>query len=485
MGRGLRLFLVVLVVYLITASGRIDSGDGQAIFEVSQNLWQAQTLTIAPPAPDLIVFDAQGRPLGRAADLGIEDGYSILGRGGDFYSVYGLGHSLLILPFVALGDALSALTPGLSAAWMMAFVTALLFNPLVSALTAWVVYHICQRFEFNQLHSTIVTLLYAFATMTWPYAKTFFSDPLIALFLAFAFYCLLAYRGDRRAMWLWLAGISLGWAIFTKSASIINVPLLGLYLWGVVWQMPWSKQFRAGLIFGIPIAVGLGLVLLYNWWRFESPMDTGYRNIGWNFPFWQGVYGLIISPGKGYLLYNPVMVLALMGSFFFARRHRAELVLIGGLVVTNVVFLASYDHWHGGGSWGPRLLLQLTPFVILPLGSLLPSLPRKGPLNLGFALVVMLSVVAQIPGVAVSYARYLGRIYALSVVQYYQRVTFEVAYSPLWGQWLDLLEVAANLRDPAIRAMVAEMAQQPMDGPSLGALSTNLPDFWWVYIWFI
>ena len=228
--------------------------------------------------------------------------------------------------------------------------------------------------------------------------------------------------------------------------------------------------------------------MAYNWWRFESPFDTGYRNIGWTFPFWRGLYGLVASPGKGYLFYNPVMIGAIAGMFFFRRKYRAEFWVIVGIVAVNLLFLAKYSHWHGGGSWGPRLLLPLTPFVILPLGSLFERLPQKGRLNLLLALLIVLSVVVQIPGVFVNYARFLQRVYALSVDDYYQRVTFEPGYSPLFGQWLEAREVAGNLRDPARRAAISQAAFRGNSNKSaeevMAVLSANLPDFWFVYLGF-
>jgi hypothetical protein len=236
----------------------------------------------------------------------------------------------------------------------------------------------------------------------------------------------------------------------------------------------------------MPIMIGVGGVMVYNWWRFESLIDTGYRNIGWTFPFVKGLYGLVASPGKGYLLYNPVIVGAIVGAFIFWHRRRAEFWVIVGIVVTNLLFLAKYDHWHGGGSWGPRLLLPLTPFVILPLGSLLENMSQKRLLNLLLAVLIAFSVVIQISGISVNYVRFLQKIYGLSVDQYYQRVTFEVAYSPLIGQWFEMREVVGNFRDPARRSAISQLAFQGDTGRSgeqaMEILSVNLPDFWFIYL---
>jgi hypothetical protein len=486
---GALLFFLLLTVYLATANGRIDSGDGQAIFAVSQSLLENRGVSILPPDPNLIAFDAQGRPLGDAADLGIEDGYSIRGRDGRYYSPYGIGQSLLILPLLILGRFLASATWFAylgSSQWVMQFVASMLFNPVVSAGSGLLFYLAARRLSYAPRVSIALAVIYACGTMTWVYAKSFFSDSLITLLLLLAFYCLLSYRYDHRLVWLWAGGASLGFAILTKPASLINAPVLIAYL--VFAAKSESRlNFGRGLIaFTLPfIAGGMG-TLAYDWWRYGSMLDTGYRNVGWTFPFLTGIYGLIASPGKGYLLYNPISLAAIGGTSFFWRRHKAETWVIGGIVAVNLLFLAKYDHWHGGGCWGPRLLLPITPFVILPLGSLLESLPQKRSLNLLLASLVAISIVIQIPGVFVNYARFLQKVYELSADQYYDRVTFQATFSPLIGQWGEMREVAGNLRNPVRRSAILQLAFQKDDdlsnGQAMAVLSANFPDFWVVYL---
>lgn len=487
---GALLFGALIIAYLLTASGRIDTGDGLAIFAVSQSLLEDGDVTIAPPDPDLIAFDAQGRPLGKAADLGIEDSYSIRGRDGHYYSHYGIGQSLLLLPFLALGQLVASITPFASPEWTTRFVASMLFNPIISATGGFLLYQTGRRLSFSPKTSTALAIIYAFGTMAWVYAKSFFGEPLITLLLLLTFYSLLSFRFTQRRGWLWAGGASLGVAILTKPVVLIYVPVLTIYLILVARPEPkWGFLGRL-LAFGIPLAVAVAGMLAYNWWRFESPLETGYRALRWTVsPFLTALFGMLASPGKGYLLYNPISLAAVAGLFLFWRRHKLESVVLVGIVLTNLLFFATYERWPGGGAWGPRHLLLITPFIVLPLASVLETVSHKrNVLSLLLATLIALSVVVQIPGVSVNFARHLQKVYELSIDQYYQRIIFQVAYSPLVGQWGEMREVVGNLRDPTSRANIRQVAFQgdenELDVRAMDMLSINLPDFWFVYLTF-
>jgi hypothetical protein len=481
------IFVSLFSIYLITASGRIDSGDGLLIFNVSRSMLENGDVNIPAPDPDAMAFDAQARPIGLASELGLSQG---IGRDGKYYAITGIGHSLLVVPLLALGQWVAKATSFIHPLWLMQFTMAMVFNPLVTALNGVLVYLVARRLLFSQKTGILLAVLYGLATMAWVYSKSSFSDPLVSLLLFYAFYSLLIFKDTTSSRWLWLGGGAVGYAILTKTYAILVVPIFAIYLLYSIKKEPKRFVFWQLMAFLIPVGIGLVGVVAFNWYRFGVLLDTSYRGEGWSTPFLTGLYGLLASPGKSYFLYNPVMFAALIGFFPFYRHYKPEFWLIVAVALVHLILLAHYDHWHGGGCWGPRLLLHLTPFLILPLGLILETISEKSRLlNLLLAVLIAVSVLVQVEGLSVGFGRYLRKVYDQSVTQFHQRVMFEPAYSPLVGQWQELREVVNNLRNPVNRARIAQLAQHRendmLDEDDMALIASNVPDFWFIHLYLI
>jgi hypothetical protein len=236
--------------------------------------------------------------------------------------------------------------------------------------------------------------------------------------------------------------------------------------------------------------MGVAGVAGYNWARFGSPLDTGYRTAAWDIPPWVGLTGLLLSPGKGLLWYSPPVVLGLAGFIPLARRQGRATALLGGVAALYLLAHAAYNHWHGGGAWGPRLILPVLPLLILPAAEGLQHPPRRPGMRLALAALLAAGVIIQVPAILVHPARTLQALYdrSDSPTAYTLRLLYRPADSPLVGQWRSLLEVAALMRTPSGRAAVMAVAETAEEGTlwpprdwlteAAGLLSFNTFDLW-------
>ena len=168
------------------------------------------------------------------------------------------------------------------------------------------------------------------------------------------------------------------------------------------------KVLKALAIVLATVLVALAITGWYNWLRFGSPLTTGYHpEERFATPFFEGVYGLTLSPGKGIFWYNPILFVALIAWPALFRRHRAEALLVAAIVLGNLAFYAPWYLWWAGHAWGPRFLVTILPFAALSLAPALEAALRRRALALALGALAIISVAVQLLGVAVDFNLYL------------------------------------------------------------------------------
>jgi 4-amino-4-deoxy-L-arabinose transferase-like glycosyltransferase len=484
--RALVLVLLLAVLYTILGNGRIQRGDGETMFQVTRAM--AETGGVDLPAG--ILPPAQND---NPSSTDTELAFLVVGREGRTYSKYGLGQSLAALPLYGLGMAWRALTGD---DYAPRFAASLL-NGLLTACTAGLLLLLACEMGCSGRAGSALVLVYALCTPAWPYTHTSFSEPLVTLCLVAAALFALRFKREAQDRWLALAGGALGLALFTRINALAALPAFVLYLI-LTWQAQrpsHPRLLRQVAVFSLTLGLGVGLALLYNQVRFQSPFDFGYHSGNWQTPFLVGLYGLTLSPGKGLLWYAPPVWLGLLGARTFVRQHLHEAVLCAGVTLGYLLFHSPYTYWEGGWCWGPRLLLPALPFALLPAGPVLTRPHLRQSARLALAGILVLGFLVQLPAVGADYERTLQVAHTALAEDFYMQVMFQPAHSALLHQWLSLLEVTANLRNPAARAHLANMLAQVQPGEAVAfshspaealhwarrsLLAFNLPDLWLV-----
>jgi hypothetical protein len=117
----------------------------------------------------------------------------------------------------------------------------------------------------------------------------------------------------------------------------------------------------------------------------------------------------------------------------FFRRHRPVAFLAAAVVLVHLAFYASWYLWWAGHGWGPRFLVPVLPFAVLPLAPVLEKAARHRPTAVLLSAVAALSLGVQFLGVAVNFNLYLESIHA-QLGLYHPATLFNPAYSPLLRQ---------------------------------------------------
>ncbi len=381
----LAIFLLLLAIYLFTASGHTYAADEETIIYVTAGILRHDDFAV-PPGGD-------------APTLGM-----MRGTDGRFYSQTGLAPSLIAAPFFGLGEAVSKFARARYNGFWTRFGVVTLLNPLVTALTATLLYCIGRWLGYRRRVALLTTIAFGLATIAWWFTKTAFTEPLAALLVLISFAGLVRFQKANSFAWLAVSGFAIGIALMTRLQLTLVVPLLAVYLIATVWGKVQTRDgkgiARVVLVWGVPILAALLVIGWYDWVRFASPFESGYspyaRLLG--MPRAEWLYGLLFSPGKSLFWYSPPLIIGVLGLGWFGKKFPRETFFIGAFVMSQLLFYSGYEFWHGDSGWGPRFLVPVIPFLMLPFAESLTHARLRwvGYFTIGIGILV------QIPALLVN-----------------------------------------------------------------------------------
>jgi len=313
----------------------------------------------------------------------------------------------LALPFGAVGQ----------------FQTVFLLNIVITALTAVSLYIIALRLGYARWTAWLGAFIFGAATLAFPYSRWLFREPLMTLFILWAFaaafdirtqlYNRQPIRQSATVLVVCIIGMML-----TKQAALLFVPGIFICL------MPNLRHLRRYVpIIGLLVAVvGIFLIII-------SIINPNFGDERYNLAKWinpqnlcldcmvESFLGYQFSPARSIWLYSPVLLLGFIGIFRLIKKEDSRWLAFG-ILFTLVLTSAAYgalrlgSYWNGGWNWGPRYMLPIIPLWMLFVLPVIDSVLRAGRLKqLGFGLLILFSVAIQILGIALPYSDFYNLFY--------------------------------------------------------------------------
>ena len=144
------LFLFALSIYLLFASFRIDSGDGESMYKVACSIVEGNKFAVDLIARKEDSFSAWGE-IEPVELFNGGDGYGMWGRDDKYYSKYGLGWSLIAAPFCGLGHVINRVINTPFTDKFTTRLTVMLVNPLIAASTVVLFFQFALYIYSNQM----------------------------------------------------------------------------------------------------------------------------------------------------------------------------------------------------------------------------------------------------------------------------------------------------------------------------------------------
>jgi 4-amino-4-deoxy-L-arabinose transferase-like glycosyltransferase len=465
-GTGAALFVLIASIYLLTAAGRFANYDAETMFGVTRSLYTHGSLEVEGCSQTTRSLQC------------------VQGVDGKYYSGYGVVTSIVALPFLAVGmftgESLG-FDPTLVGAAFVAFM-----NSLVGALACVLFFFWAVRAGCSVRASAVATVLLAFATPLWFHStKEFYSEPLFTLFLVGSFAALRTGTSRKGAA---AAGLLFGLAVGTRVFGLIYLPILAGYAYLVSarsgllttrnWRITRTSSFLIGVLACLVVWGALNVV------RFGGPLKTGYHTVlptaGSLFatPPLVGLKQILFNGEVGLAWFSPLVVLLPATWPRFHRQHPIESFACLAIVGFTLLFFAMYSYWHGGWSYGPRLLTPVLPFLILPLLPMLvdgesqrvhPIVTRLAPV------MIVIAVGVQVIGIVPPYSRH-----------YYLKPVYEKSSPHPWRSRSTLIDNMVAF--PKTVSYVARTPNDPADVTGAERYLLSLPnsvnqfapDIWWL-----
>lgn len=340
---------------------------------------------------------------------------------GRFYSGKAPAASFLAVPVIW---ALARASAGAPPDWVLLYAARLAVVSIPSVLMILTLHGFLLRRGVSCASADLAAAGYGLGTMAFPYSTEFVGHQLAAVFIFWCFLFLWGSRQDepdsnllrrhahtrtRRYFSLFSAVLFAGLAVAADYQAAVLAAIIFLFLG------PSLRRPVPFLLFALGCLPGAAMVLGYNYACFGDPLSFPYAHEAMPIARQvqgQGLFGvqaprlvplvkLLFSPWRGIFFGSPFLLLSIPGLRLLWRegaggKRLAALCLCA--CGAYLLFNSSYGAWSGGASYGPRFLVPVIPFFVVPAAVLF----ARGPRGCGLlaAVLVACSVAFHFAGTA-------------------------------------------------------------------------------------
>ena len=416
---------IMFTIFVFTSDGHRHSSD--------EDWSQLQTIRMVTMEPHPLYVDGVSQKMFERADQYPPDApwfHSILCKNPITCSPATIGHSITEFPFVFINYHLEIISDddifemkdfpdahyvfwrnGIEGNFTF---LALFFGAFYIGLSTGVFYLINRTYDHSVKISLTLTIILGLATCFWAYSQTTLNSVPVCFFILLGFLFFRKFELQKTPLHLVFSAICLGFGFLIRPDIVLFIlPLTLLFLFDLIKQ---KNKILKIISFISPLFL---FAYLRNYiegtrfmdktyeltdpssFEFANPMGTESAffiseiiatvapivdrfsgcSVGCTVvnevTFPEGIVGLLLSPGVGLFVFVPVLLTVFFSFPDFYRKNKASIVFFISLVSIYVVYFGSLDLWHGLVAWGPRYLLVIIPFMLIPLGTSLKIRDKK------------------------------------------------------------------------------------------------------------
>jgi hypothetical protein len=330
-----------------------------------------------------------------------------------------------------------------------------LLNLIYTSITVVMVFLLVVKAGYGLALGVIVSAVFGLTTIAWPYAITFFREPLAVMFLCgsyLCFECLFSRISTAKKI-----GLGFGFLVLFVAAVLTKVLLavsvIGFFI--IAAQRFRHSNARLWQVFPVVgVLVTLSLFMLLSianpdiFYRYSTSFVVDIWNLlrgGVEFDHFivNSFLGPLFSPAKGLFIYSPALILVLFSLVIVKNEAIKRLVIFSFVLLVGLLAaqaLVYGDDWFTP-TWGTRYLLPAIPFLIVVTVPVIDwVIQKKNKLFLGLLIgLCAVGIVGQLGAILFSPA-YYSAIFQSIVSN--KDLLWSIPLAPLVGHWIMILNGA-------------------------------------------
>ena len=316
---------------------------------------------------------------------------------GHYYSSFPIALPLLITPLYAPLAAWDIQHVPVDRIVLIARITEKVSASIIAAFSV-VAFLALARKLVEPKSAWMLTVAYAFGSPTWSISsQALWQHGASELALILALLFLIRETEDPgRLLFAALAGWCAGFGVAIRLSGAFPCIVMAAYAALSHWRLRSKAAFAGAAL--LPVAA----VLIYNLRVFGNAV--GSYPAGWLLKgnLLEGIVGLLISPSRGLLVFCPVFLFSAIGVYFWfrtsQRAHAPVYLVCLVIVVAHFLTLARYRLWWGGFSYGPRLITDVIPCLVILMIPAMCMVEASRPWKFAFGATLVFSIVVQAIG---------------------------------------------------------------------------------------
>lgn len=296
-----------------------------------------------------------------------------------------MGMSLIYLPFFLTGHGAAGVLGYPADGFSMPYQYAMVIGGILYTIIGLIFLRKNLRSFFSEQITTLVMIIIVFGTNYIHHLtlKNLETVNMLFMLVNIILWNTIKWHETYKLKNLAVIGIASVLTALVKPSEVF-VLLLPL-LWNVTSWLSFKQKI---VLFWqqrsqVMISAGLGFLLalpqlLYWYFKTGHIIYDSYKNPGVGLDlFSPHILEILFSYRKGWLLYTPVMIFALVGWYFLFKSNRKIFLATAFYFLISFYIISSWSEWWYGAAFSGRPMITLYPVLAISLGYLLMYIKEK------------------------------------------------------------------------------------------------------------